>query len=127
MAEAEAAANSARTAAIAAGVVVPVVVIAIAVSAWLIWRKRRNAAGNWNQWNKGGHNTGNSSAYGNAPVRDANAVEAPTHEHKDEHSPYSPNAPSEMSTHQYSTPEMPVNQYSTHEMPDNQHRQELPG
>lgn len=118
MAAAEAAANTARTTAIAVGVVVPVVVIALAVSAWLIWRKRRRAAAaGWDQWNK--NNTGNSSAYGNAPVRDANAVEAPTYEHKADSpdSPYSPHAASEMSTQQYSTPEMP----------DNQHRQELPG
>lgn len=122
-ASAEAASTRARNTAIAVGVVVPVVVIAIAVSAWLIWRKRRRAA-NWDQWNKNG--TGNPSAYGNGPVRDANAVEAPTYEHKAEDSPYSPHAASEMSTQQYSTPEMATQQY-TAEMPANQHRSELPG
>ncbi|KAG8169875.1 hypothetical protein KVR01_000620 [Diaporthe batatas] len=128
-ADAEAAANSARTAAIAAGVVVPVVVIAVAVSAWLIWRKRRRAnAGNWNQWNEGG-DTGNHSAYGSAPVRDANAVEAPTYEHKTVESPYSPHTPSEMSPNQQYSPhqELSAPQHSTSEMPANNYRSELPG
>ncbi|KAJ0106762.1 hypothetical protein J7T55_001286 [Diaporthe amygdali] len=117
-------ANSSRTTAIAVGVVVPVVVIAIAVSAWLIWRKRRAAkAGNWDQWNRG-----NTSGYGNGPVRDANAVEAPTYEQKTEELPYSPHNASEMSSYSpHSTAEMASYQHHTAEMPDTQHRQELPG
>ncbi|POS77361.1 hypothetical protein DHEL01_v204240 [Diaporthe helianthi] len=121
--------SSGTTAAIAAGVVVPIVVIAAAVGAWLIWRKRRRAnAGNWNQWNKGG-DTGNHSGYGSAPVRDANAVEAPTDEHKTVQSPDSPHAPSEMSpNHQYSPhQELLVAQHGTPEMPANNFRSELPG
>ncbi|KAI3395175.1 hypothetical protein diail_1669 [Diaporthe ilicicola] len=124
-ASADSAADSRRTTAIAAGVVVPVVVIALAVITWLIWRKRRRAnATSWDQWNKGNGN----SAYANTQVREANAVEAPTYENKTVEAPYSPHHTSEMSAQSpHSASELSPYQYAAQEMPADQQRQELPG